>query len=82
MRNINTFFSHQKKKKKMTFETIDELTHTIVNIAHTERLYLESNLLIKKLEIAKEPFDELHEENVSKVYSLSPLETSRLQTHT
>ncbi|KAG2194546.1 hypothetical protein INT46_009201 [Mucor plumbeus] len=51
----------------MSTEAIDQLIHAIANISHVERPYLENQLVIKKLEIAKEPVDQEHHEALSKI---------------
>jgi hypothetical protein len=51
----------------MSTEAIDQLIHAIANISHVERPYLENQLAIKKLEIAKEPVDQEHHEALSKM---------------
>lgn len=51
----------------MSTQTIDELVHAIANIAHVEQPCLENLLVIKKLEIAKEPIDKEYMDAVKKV---------------
>lgn len=48
-------------------EAIDQLAHAIANIAHVEKPCLENMLVIKKLEIAKEPIDKEHMDALKKV---------------
>ncbi|KAK4520732.1 uncharacterized protein ATC70_006611 [Mucor velutinosus] len=51
----------------MSTDAIDQLIHAIANISHVERPCLENLLVIKKLEIAKEPIDQEHHEALSKI---------------
>ncbi|KAI8371108.1 hypothetical protein BD560DRAFT_396133 [Blakeslea trispora] len=51
----------------MSTQSIDQLALAISNLAHVEKPYLDNLLVIKKLEIAKEPVDIEHREALSKV---------------
>ncbi|KAI8349229.1 hypothetical protein EDC96DRAFT_520369 [Choanephora cucurbitarum] len=51
----------------MSTQSIDQLALAISNIAHVEQPYMNNLLVIKKLEIAKEPIDIEHREALSKV---------------
>lgn len=51
----------------MSTESINELVHAIANIGHVEKPCLENLLVIKKLEIAKEPSDKEYIDAIKKV---------------